>query len=56
MSSRHELQKLNERCKVSADKEGNMDVEIKERITADGALKECPAQYCREGYTKLKTN
>ena len=27
MSSRHELQKHSERCKVSADKEGYMDTE-----------------------------
>ena len=33
-----------------------MDVEIQERITADGALKEYPVQYCRKGYKNLKTN
>ena len=32
MSSKHELQKHNERWKGSADKEGNLDVQIQEGI------------------------
>ena len=53
MSSRHELQKHSERCKVSAAKEGYMDVGIQERITGDGVLKENPGQYGLEGYKNI---
>ena len=34
----------------------HFDVEIQKRIIKDEALRQCPAQYCREGNKNLKKN
>ena len=48
--------KHNELWKGSADKEGNLDVKIREGIIEDEVPRQYLAQHYWEGYKNLKTN
>ena len=56
MLSRHEHQKHNEKWKGSADKNGNLYVEILEGIIEEEVPGRYHEQYYQEVYKNLKTN